>query len=83
MTKEWEKVKEALKKKPTPEAMKEAAKAFDEYAKAKGKGSKPMLVSLGYNKPYPTAIEVKDIAQELERNPEFFKFMSKVVTEGK
>lgn len=79
---EWERLKEALRKAPTPEARKEAAAAFEQYRRvqlAKGGGSRPMLVSLGYKKPYPTAIELKDIPAELERNPAFFEFLQKVV----
>lgn len=84
MTKEFEELKEALKKPVSKEAMEEAAQAFKRYRRvelAKGKGSRPTLVSLGYGKKYPTAIEVKDIPEELERNPEFFKFISEVITE--
>ncbi|MBA7536329.1 hypothetical protein ES705_28592 [subsurface metagenome] len=53
MTKEWEDLKQALKKPATPEAMKAAAEAFKKYEVvqlAKGKQSKPTLVSLGYKK---------------------------------
>lgn len=85
MTKEFEELKEALKKGPTPEAMKEAAEAFRRYEVvelAKGKKrSKPSLVSLGFGKKYPAAIEVKDIPEELERNPEFFEHMKEIIVE--
>ena len=54
-TKEFEKLKEALKKPATPEAMKEAAQRFSEYEQAKrasGKPrSRPTLVSLGFGDP--------------------------------
>lgn len=79
---EWEKVREALRKEPTPEAMKEAAEAFKKYQTAelaKGKSSKPTLVSLGYKKTYPSAIPVDKIPDELERNPEFFNLMKRIV----
>jgi len=79
---EWEKVKEALKKPPTEEAMKEAAEAFERYRVvqlAKGKGSKPTLVSLGKGKGYPNAVPVDKIPDELARNPDFFNLLKRVV----
>jgi len=83
---EWEKVREALRKEPTPEARKEAALAFKRYrivALARGKGSKPTLVSLGYKKTYPSAVPVDKIPDELERNPEFFNLMKRIVNKEK
>ena len=82
---EFEKLKEALRKPATPEAMKEAAEAFAQYRKVSlGKAnSRPTLVSLKYKAPYPTAIEIKDIPKELERNPAFFELMKKIVTKEK
>jgi len=78
--KEWEKLKEALRKAPTEEARKAAAEAMRRYlAVHPPKRSKPTLVSLGYKKPYPTAIEVKDIPGELERNPAFFEHLRDIV----
>lgn len=82
---EWEKLKEALKKPPTPEAMKEAAEAFRRYRiveLAKGR-SRPTLVSLGYKKTYPHAVPVDKIADELAKNPEFYDLMKRVVTKEK
>lgn len=79
---EWDKLKEALRKPATPEAMQEAAQAFRQYTVAKlaeGRGSRPTLVSLGLGKTYPHAIDVSDIPQELERNPEFYKLLSRIV----
>uniref|UniRef100_A0A6M3LWU2 Uncharacterized protein n=1 Tax=viral metagenome TaxID=1070528 RepID=A0A6M3LWU2_9ZZZZ len=81
---DWEKVKEALKKAPTEEARKEAAEAFRRYqvvSLAQGRRSRPTLVSLGLDKPYPTAIEIKDISGEIERNPAFFEHMREIVEE--
>ena len=78
---EWEKVKETLKKPATPEAMKEAAEAFARYRVvqlAKGKGSKPTLVSLGKGKGYPHAVPLDRIPDELARNPEFFDLMKRI-----
>lgn len=85
-TEEFERVKEALRKAPTPEARKEAADAFRKYSRtelAKGRKSKPTLVSLGYEKPYPSAIPLDKIPDELERNPEFFELMSKIIAKEK
>ena len=81
MSEEFKRLQETLRKAPTEEARKEAAEAMSRYLESKGKGSKPTLVSLGFNKPYPTSIELKDIPTELERNPAFFEFLREV-TEG-
>jgi len=84
MTKEFEDLKEALKKAPTPEAMKEAAEAFKRYRiveLAKGKASKPTLVSLGYKKRYPHAVPLDKMPEELATNPEFFELMGRIVRE--
>lgn len=79
---EWERLKEALLKAPTPEARKEAARRLREYEAARRpKGSKPTLVSLGYGKTYPHGIPREEIADEIERNPEFFELMKRIVTE--
>ena len=76
---EFERLKEALRKAPTPEARKAAAEAMQRYLAAKkGKGSRPTLVSLGFRKKYPTSIELKDIPGELERNPDFFEHLREI-----
>ncbi|MBA7638193.1 hypothetical protein ES703_45846 [subsurface metagenome] len=83
---EWEKLKEALKKPATPEAMKEAAEAFKRYRVvklAKGRSSRPTLVSLGFKKTYPHAVPVDKIPEELERNPEFYNLIKRIVTKEK
>lgn len=84
MTKEFEELKDALKKAPTPESMKEAAQAFSRYrtVELRRKQSKPTLVSLGFRKKYPTAIDVNDIPAELERNPEFFEHLRDIIQAG-
>ncbi len=82
---EFEKLKEALRKAPTEETRKEAAEAFRRYQVvrlAQGSQSKPTLVSLGYKKPYPTAVPLDKIPDELERNPAFFEHMREIVEEG-
>lgn len=80
MANEWERLKEALAKSATPEAMAEAARAFAEYRKTQGgQSSKPMLVNLGLGKGYPNSIPVEDIPNQLATNPDFFKLMKKVV----
>jgi len=79
-TKEYQELKEALRKPPTEEARKEAAEAMRRYlATQPPKRSRPMLVSLGFKKPYPTAIKLEDIPDELERNPAFFDFLKRVI----
>lgn len=79
---EWQNYQEALRRGDRTAA----AEAFRRYQAAKkqeGKtGSKPTLVSLAFDKGYPTAIDVDDIPDELEKNPAFFKHMKNIV-EGK
>jgi len=78
-TEEWKRLQEALRQAPTPEARKAAADAMRRYLATKPARSKPMLVSLGYKKTYPHAIPLDKIPEELEKNPEFFKLMGRVV----
>ena len=82
---EWEKVKEALRKPATPEAMREAAQAFAQYSKVslrKG-NSTPTLVNLGKGTGYPHAVPVDKIPDELATNPQFFELMKKIVAKEK
>jgi len=79
---EFERLKESLRKAPTEEARKAAAEAMRRYLATQPPKSKPTLVSLGLNKPYPTSIPLDKIPDELERNPEFFEQFRKVVEEG-
>lgn len=78
-TEEFEKLKEALRKAPTEEARKEAAEAMRRYLASQPKRSKPTLVSLKLKAPYPTAIPVDRIPEELERNPAFFEHLRDIV----
>jgi len=83
---EWERLKEALRQAPTPEARKQAAEAMRRYLerqKAKGaKGSKPTLVNLSTKaKDYPNAVPLDKIPEELEKSPEFFELMGRIVKE--
>lgn len=74
---EWQKYQDALRR-GDREA---AAKAMRRYLEAKkAKGSKPTLVSLGYRKTYPHSIPLEKIPEELEKNPEFFELMKRMVT---
>lgn len=83
-TEEFERFKQALRKAPTPEARKEAAEAMRRYLeRRKAGGSRPTLVSLGLRKAYPHAIPVEKIADEIEKTPEFFELMKRVVTKEK
>jgi len=82
MSAELEALKEALRKTPTEEARREAAAAMRRYLAAHpGKRSQPTLVSLGYKKPYPTAVPVDKIPEELEKSPAFFEHFRKVIEE--
>jgi len=77
---EFEKLKEALRKPPTEEARKEAARAFERYRVVElGKRSRPTLVSLGFRKNYPTSIPLDKIPEELERNPAFYEHLRDIV----
>ena len=82
---DWEKVKEALSKPATPEAMQEAAQAFAQYQKVSlGKGnSRPTLVNLGRGTGYPHAVPVDQIPDELATNPQFYNLMKKMVAKEK
>ena len=76
---EFEKLKEALREAPTEEARKAAAEAMRRYLASQPKRSKPTLVSLGYKKPYPTAIPLDRIPEEIQRNPAFFEHLRDIV----
>lgn len=76
---EYERLKQALQKSATEEARKAAAEAMRRYLEKQGKGSKPRLVSLGLRKTYPHDIPLDKVADELERNPDFFELMKRVV----
>lgn len=82
---EWEKVKEALRKPATPEAMREAAEAFAQYRKVSlGRGkSRPTLVRLVKGTVVPYAVPVDKIPDELATNPQFYDFMKKIVAKEK
>ena len=79
MSEEFERLKEALRRAPTPEARHEAAEAMKRYLATRPPKSKPTLVSLGYNKTYPTAVPVDQIPEELERNPDFYEHLKEIV----
>lgn len=87
MTKEFEELKEALRKPATPETMKEAAQRFAEYEaaeKAKGKHrSKPTLVSLSTGKDYPVSVPLDQIPQVIAENPAYFNLMKRAITKEK
>lgn len=81
---EWQKCREALQKGDRPAAA-EAFRRYQETMRLKGKGgSNPTLVNLSSKaKTYPNAIPVNQIPEELERNPEFFNLMRRVVAKEK
>lgn len=79
---EFEQLKEALREAPTEAARKRAAEAMRRYlATQPTKKSRPILVSLGYRKTYPHAIPLEKIPEEIEKNPEFYDLMKRVVRE--
>jgi len=78
---EWQKYQEALRRGDRAAAA-EAFKRYLEARRREGKGgSKPTLVNLSTKaKAYPNAIPLDKIPEELEKNPEFFNLIRKVVT---
>lgn len=82
-TEEFERLKEALRQAESPEARKAAAEAMRRYLEKRRRGSRPMLVSLGYKKTYPSAIPLEKIPDEIARNPDFYNLLKKVITKEK
>lgn len=78
-TREYQDLKEALKRAESPEARKAASEAMKRYLKARKPGSKLILVSLGYKKGYPAAVPLDKIPEELEKNPAFFELMKRII----
>jgi hypothetical protein len=88
---EYEKLQEALRKAPTEQARQAAAEALRRYLSSrqetrrslgsKRKGSTPTIVSLQkLVKPYPTAVKIENAPDIIEKNPEYYKLMQKVIT---
>jgi len=80
---EWQKYQEALRRGDRAAAA-EAFRRYQEARRREGKGgSRPTLVNLSTTaKAYPNAIPVDQIAEELEKSPEFFELMKRA-TGGK
>ena len=81
---EWARYQDALRSGDSAAA----AAALRRYQEAKrregGKGSRPTIVNLSTKKKtYSNAIPVDQIPEELERNPEFFDLMRRIVTKEK
>jgi len=76
---EWQKYQEALRS-GDAKAAAEAFRRYQEALKREGKGgSKPTLVNLSTKaKPYPNAVPVDRIPDEIERSPEFFKLLERM-----
>ena len=76
---EWQRFQEATRSGDKAAA----AAAYRRYEQAKiaegRQGSKPTLVSLGYKKTYPHAVPLDKIPEEIEKDPEFFELMKRVV----
>ncbi len=81
---EWQKYQEALRRGDS-EAAAEAFRRYQEAKRREGKGgSKPTLVNLSTKaRPYPNAVPVDQIPDELEKNPEFFELMRRVAAKEK
>lgn len=76
----WGRYQDALRKGDKAAAA-AAFKEWQQQRKDEGKvNSKPTLVSLGTGiEGYPNAIPVDQIPDEMERNPEFFELMRRIV----
>ena len=81
---EWQRYQEALRSGDRAAAA-EAFRRYQEAKKAEGRrGSKPTLVNLSTRaKAYPNAVPLDKIPEELEKNPEFFELMKRIVTREK
>lgn len=80
-----ERLREILRESPTPEIMKVAGEAFkqvESQMKRKGKGSSPILCSLGYKKPYPSAIPLKNLGDQIASNKAVFELVGKILNRG-
>lgn len=77
---EWQRYQEALRSGDRAAAA-EAFRRYQEAKRAEGKpGSKPTLVNLSTRaKAYPNAVPLDKIPEELEKNPEFFELMKRIV----
>ena len=81
MSEEFERLKEALRKAPTPEARKEAAEALRRYLARKGaQRSKPTLVTLRIGGGKTNAIPLDELPDEMIRNPEVYERVRKIIT---
>jgi hypothetical protein len=78
MSREWDELKDALRRSPTPDAMKAAGEAFARYAGTQPAKSKPTLVNLNLGRGYPNAVPLDKISEQLANNPNFYNLMRKV-----
>ncbi len=81
---EWGRYQEALRR-GDREAAADAFRRYLAAKKAEGKGnSKPTIVNLSTRaKDYRNAIPLEKIPDEMERSPEFFELMKRIVTKEK
>jgi len=81
MSEEFERLKEALRKAPTPEAREQAAEALRRYLASKGgQQSKPTLVTLRIGGGKTNAIPLDQLPDEMIRNPEVYERVKKIIT---
>lgn len=81
MSEEFERLKEALRGAPTPEARKAAAEAMKRYLASKGaKQSRPTLVTLRLGGGKTNAIPLDELPDEMVVNPEVYERVRKIIT---
>ena len=83
MAGELDEFKKKIKNPNTPETRKAAADELRKQLRAKptlGRhNSKPNIVSLSYSGNIPRAVPIEQIPDELERNPDFYDHIKKIV----
>ena len=76
---EWQAYQEALRRGDQAAAASAYRRYLDEKKREGAKGSKPTLVNLSTkSKPYPNAIPVDQIPEQLISNAEFFDLMRRI-----
>jgi len=81
MSEEFERLKEALRKAPTPETRKEAAEALRKYLARQGaQQSRPTLVTLKRGGGKTNAIPLDQLPDEMVKKPEVYERVRKIIT---
>jgi len=79
---EWQNLKEAMAGGSGPAARKSAADAMRELLKSSQMKSNPVLVSLNKSGKYPTSIPLGQIPEQMEKNPQFFNLIRRIIEKG-